>query len=133
MNEAAMADVVQFAQRWIEAGPHVVQFWPLWEARASTFFRSPLVDEDLFHGVMLIVCYVCFGDADAVKSSLREATPRVIAACTDLLGHLQQFAVVLEAETRFRRCQLATDWTVQSEAGKIVVRSEFRVTDGTEH
>lgn len=135
MNAVAMADVVLFARRWLEAGTHVVQYWPSWESQARAFFgdRSLKADEDVFHGLMNVVCCVCFGTAEVVKEAVREASPRVLGKCVDVVGHLPQFAVVLEAETRFRGCQLSADWSLQQVDGKLVVRSEFRSHEGTEH
>jgi hypothetical protein len=96
---------------------------------------KPLIeaDSDVLHGVMTVVCCVCFGDASEVKAGMRVATPRVLSICSTLLSHLQQFAVVIEAETRFRARELATDWSLYSQNGKMVVRSEFRRTGETEH
>lgn len=133
MNAVAMADVVLFARRWLEAGTHVVQYWPLWEARARTFFADHPDSDEVFHGVMGVVCCVCFGTAEVVKEAVREASPRVLGKCVEMVGHIPQFAVVLEAETRFRGCELSADWSLHQVDGKLVVRSEFRAPEGTEH
>lgn len=120
----------------MEAGEHIVQHWATWEAQASVFFG---VDEDpagdLMHGVMMMVCCIAFGEPDVVKQSVREASPRVLETCIKLFSHLSQFAVILDAEKRFRARQLSADWTlVTTSDGKAVVRSEFRQTrDETEH
>ena len=133
MNAVAMADVVLFARRWLEAGTHVVQFWPSWEAQARNFFKDPVFSEEVYHGVMNLVCCVCFGSPEVVKEAVREASPRVLEKCVYVVGHLPPFSVVLEAETRFRGCQLSADWSLLQVDGKLVVRSEFRAPDGTEH
>lgn len=136
MKAVVLADVVMFARKWVEAGAHVVQHWATWETQASVFFG---VDEDaagdLMHGVMMVACYISFGDPDAVKQSVREASPRVLDTCVRLFSHLTQFSVILEAERRFRARQLVGDWTLDpTPDGKVVVRSEFRHTrDETEH
>jgi hypothetical protein len=108
----------------------------VWEGKAAEFFRHEVSTcSDVLHGVMVLVCCVCFGDPDVVKQSMRDATPKVLMACSALLGHIQQFAVVLEAETRFRDRELAADWTLQAVDGKLVVRSEFKavIAGGMEH
>lgn len=136
MRRVVMADIVSFAKKWLEAESHVVQHWAVWEVKASEFFwgRSGLEsDSDAWHGVMTVVCCVCFGDAHEVKMGMRSATPRVLDMCVALLGHHQQFGVVLEAESRFRARELATDWMLYSQDGKMVVRSEFRRAEETEH
>lgn len=138
MNAVGMADVVLFARRWLEAGSHIVQYWPSWESQARIFFGDTIgknyPSDDTFHGLMQIVCCVCFGSAEVVKESLREASPRVLEKSIEKLGHLSQFAVVFDAEMKFRGCELASDWTVKSVDGKWVVRTVYRtLEEGTEH
>lgn len=136
MKAVGMADVVVFARKWVEAGPHIVQHWASWETQASVFFG---VEEDavgeLMHGVMMVASCVCFGEPEVVKASVREATPRVLETCSELFGHLPQFSVILDAERRFRARQLSADWTLEPTSdGKCVVRSLYRPNrDETEH
>jgi hypothetical protein len=117
----------------MDAGSHVVQHWSAWEARANQVFSTAGGGPNVMHGVMGVVCCLCFGDTAEVKGCLRDATPDALAMCSNLLGHLQQFAVIVEAETRFRAGELSSDWTLQSVDGKMVVRSEFRVPEEMEH
>jgi hypothetical protein len=135
MNAVRMPEVVAFAKQWIAAGPHVVQHWQLWEAKASQAFGIDAVHDELMHGVMSIVCCVCLGGLTAVKQGVRGASPSELATTKLLFGHLQEFSVLLEAETRFRACQLVADWVLELHPrGKVVVRSELRSsTGGTEH
>jgi len=128
----AVQEVVEFARRWSGAGPLVVQAWDSWEAIACEFFGVSAADSaGEMHAVMSIVESVAFGSPEDVKAAVREARPDAVEIAHELLAHLPQFDVVLEAEIRFRAGDLCSDWSLQLVDGKLVARSEFRAGHDT--
>lgn len=116
----------------------MVQHWQLWEEKASAAFGFMYVKSagsESMHALMVVVFGVCFGGLGSVKGVIRAAAPSTLEACHIAFGHLPEFRVLLEAETRFRACQLTADWVLELRSdGKVVVRSELRSSDGeTEH
>lgn len=134
MSDKPISDVLEFARTWAAAGPSVVQHWEVWEARTAVYFG--LVEERAageMHAIMLLVRSVFFGGPEDVKRAAREASPRAIEIAQGVLGHLPPFAVVLEAETRFRVGDLLSDWSLHLVDGRLVARSEFRAGPESEH
>lgn len=129
MIDVSMADFEAFALKWNDAGEHIVQYWEQWEEQAASFFgiEGPFPSEAM-HGVMQIACCLFFQDSMAdIKRVMRGATPSTLQMCQRTVSHLAQFAVLIEAETRFRARQLAADWTMSAVGnGSVVVRSTFR-------
>lgn len=138
MNALGMREVETFAKEWAAAGSHVVQHWQLWEEKASAVFNMHTKrssNPESMHALMFVVCGVCFGGIGSVKGVIRNAAPSTLTAVSIAVGHLPEFRVLLEAETRFRSCQLVADWMIALlPDGKVAVRSELRSSDGeTEH
>lgn len=116
----------------------MVQHWQLWEEKASAVFNMHTKrssNPESMHALMFVVCGVCFGGIGSVKGVIRNAAPSTLTAVSIAVGHLPEFRVLLEAETRFRSCQLVADWMIALlPDGKVAVRSELRSSDGeTEH
>ena len=128
MRRVSIDELEGYAQRWVDAEEACVQHWAAWEREAAEFFGvDPQAHGEIMHGVMDIVCAVCYGSVLVVKGVLRDATPSVLMLANQLFGHLLQCGPVIEAELRFRAGELARDWTLQHDGeGKVTIRSEFR-------
>ena len=125
----SMQQLEEFVAEWVAAGDETVQSWKAWEVRAAQVLLTTgdVASENCMHGVMDIALTVLGGTVADVKRELRRASPSSLAAAVAAFDDLPEFRAVLDAETRFRACELDGDWSlVLDGSGTCVVRSRFR-------
>lgn len=137
-RQVKLHEVNAFVERWLRANGSVVQDWVVWEAEAARALCYPhdvwASRSEVMHGVMAIAVAIVTGTLGDVKRALRDAAPSSLELAKRLLGHLPQFAAVVEAELQFRLGRLDGDWSLEADgSGRCVVRSQYRDRGTSDH